>query len=72
MTNETRRIIRDGFGHIEDELRAQRGKLDHIIRLLGGENAKVQAIREDHDALTEKVAGHERRLLRLGSTLADG
>lgn len=68
MTNETRRIIRDGFGAIEDELRQRRAtdaeilnRLDELIRVVGGDNAKIQALREDHEALTDRVQDiHER------------
>ena len=69
MTNDTRRIIRDGFGAIEDEFRQRRAtdaeilrRLDALIKLAGGTDAKVQAVREDHSALTNQVAEHERRL----------
>lgn len=70
MTNETRRLIRDGFGAISDELRQRRAtdteilkRLEVIIKMTGGDNAKIQALREDHDAHVEKVIGLERRLL---------
>ena len=76
MTNETRRIIRDALGAIEVELRQQRHarkgelaeisrKLDVLIRMVGGHDAKIQAVREDHDALSGQVADHERRLASL-------
>lgn len=76
MTNETRRIIREGFGAIEDELRQRRAtdteilkRLEVLIRLAGGSDAQIQALREDHDALTDKVAGHERRIRNIADAL---
>jgi hypothetical protein len=57
MTNETKRLIREGFGAIEDELRQRRAvdteivkRLDVLIKLAGGTDAKATAIREDLDA----------------------
>lgn len=60
MTDEELQTIHDGFRAIGDELRSQRSKLDTIIKLLGGKDAKVQAIREDVSALQEQGAKHER------------
>ena len=69
MNSEERRVLRDALGAIEDELRLQRAtgteilkRLDVLIKMAGGSDAKVQALREDHDALAEQVSGHERRI----------
>ena len=72
MSNETRRVIRDALGAIEDAFRQQRAenreilkRLDKLIEMAGGTDAKVQAIREDHDALADKVNNHGKRLASL-------
>ena len=69
MSNETRRIIRNALGAIEDELRQRRAtdaeilkRLDTLIKMAGGTDAKTTALREDHDALAEQVQQHERKL----------
>ena len=48
MTSETKKLIREGFGAIEDELRQRRAtdkeilkRLDVLIRLAGGSDAKI-------------------------------
>lgn len=76
MTRETRAIIRDGFGAILDEFRQRRAvdreilaRLDVLIRMAGGSEAKIEALREDHDALTEKTASHERRIRAIADSL---
>lgn len=67
--NEDTRIIRDALGAIEDELRQRRAvdreimsRLDTLIRMVGGQDAKTAALREDHDALAAQVQDHQRRL----------
>ena len=77
MSNETRRIIREGFGAIEDELRQRRAvdrqilaRLDALIRMAGEDNAKVQALREDVGQLQDSRSEHERRIAEHGRQLA--
>jgi hypothetical protein len=89
--SELKRLVRAGFGFIADELRQRRAadrrmelKLDAIgtdikelVRLAGGADAKVQAIREDFDALRDgkvdeherKIANHERRIQKIVDSL---
>lgn len=69
MTSEERAALQEGLGAIEDELRQRRAvdneiikRLDVLIKLAGGNDAKTQALREDHDALSAQVQDHERRL----------
>lgn len=69
MTKEEKRLLREGFGAIADEFRQQRAtsreilrQLRELVRLAGGDNAKIQTIREDHDAITGQVAEHERKI----------
>lgn len=57
MTIEERQLVREGFGAIEEELRQRRAvdaeilkRLDVLIKLAGGTDAKTTAIREDLDA----------------------
>ena len=70
MSNESRRLVREGFGAIADELRLQRGKLDYIIRLLGGRDAQIQAVREDISQLQESRSEHERKISQLAASVA--
>lgn len=77
MTNDTRRIIRDGFGAIEDELRQRRAvdseilkRLDMLIKLAGGDSAKIQSIQEDISQLQESRSEHERKLAAHSRELA--
>ncbi len=76
MTNDERRLVREGFGFIEEELRLQRAtgaeilkRLDVLIRLAGGTDAKATAVREDHDALAAQVQDHERRIRKVVDSL---
>ena len=77
MTSETRRMIREGFGAIEDELRQRRAtdveilkRLEVLIKLAGGNDAQLQALREDHDALIDKQTEFEKRVRRAVPALA--
>jgi hypothetical protein len=73
---EFKRLIRAGFGFILDEMRLRRvaelqnreilERVDKNVALLvkasGGHDARIQALREDHDALAGQVTVHERRI----------
>lgn len=57
MSDDLKSLVREGFGAIEDELRQRRAtdaeilkRLDVLIKLVGGNDAKTTAIREDLDA----------------------
>lgn len=66
--------IRVALGAIEVELRQRRAtdteilkRLDMLIRMAGGNDAKIVSLREDHEAHVSKVAELERSLLAAGS-----
>lgn len=65
MTDEKTRLTREGFGAIADELRQRRAvdreilkRLDVLIKLAGGTDAKATAIREDLDAHVSDTLRH--------------
>jgi len=67
-------VIRDALGAIEDELRQRRAvdteilkRLDILIRMASGSEARLVALREDHEAHVSKVASLERSLRAAGS-----
>lgn len=59
--NNWRRQFHEWSGHIQDHLRSMDGKLDRILRAVGGEH-DVEAIRADLTKLSEQVQDHERKL----------
>lgn len=72
MSDELRRLIRDGFGAILEELRQRRAtdreilrRLDLLIRQTGGTNAKLESATEDIGQLQETTSRHERDIAAL-------
>lgn len=72
MSNETRRLIREGFGAILDEFRQRRAtdkeilrRLDTLIRQTGGALAKLESATEDISQLQETSSRHERDIAAL-------
>ena len=70
MDQDTREQLGEWMGHIQDELRSQNASLAVIIKMLKEREGRDEALRADHQAISDQVQGHERQLASLARKLA--